>query len=87
VQSFEGRRPDIDYPCSWTYRVICVDAEVLTRDIARLVEDAVHTLEHIGESNSGRYQRLELVVEVVDEGHRNRVFQALGTFPGVRFVL
>jgi putative lipoic acid-binding regulatory protein len=87
VQTFDGRRPEISYPCSWTYRVICTDEDVLRNDIQRLVESAEHSLSRIGASASGRYQRLELIVKVKDEEHRNRVFKALGSFAGVRFVL
>lgn len=79
--------PEISYPCSWTYRIICTDEAALRATVARLAADAVHTLANIGGSASGRYQRLELVVSVRDEAHRNAIFAGLGQAPTVRFVL
>lgn len=79
--------PEISYPCSWTYRVICTDESALRQAVASLTADAAHTLTNIGGSASGRYQRLELVVAVRDEAHRNAIFAGLGQAPTVRFVL
>ena len=87
MQTFGERRPEISYPCSWTYRVICTDEEDLRRAVAGIVGAAKHTLALIGASASGRYRRLELVVEVRDEPHRNEIFAALGRVQTVRFVL
>lgn len=87
MQTFGDRRPELSYPCSWTYRVICTDEKALRGAIAGIVGAAVHTLERIGQSMTGRYQRLELVVEVRDEPHRNEIFVALGRLQSVRFVL
>ena len=52
-----------------------------------IVGAAVHSVKNVGASSAGRYQRLELVVEVRDEAHRNEIFVALGRVPTVRFVL
>jgi putative lipoic acid-binding regulatory protein len=78
LQTFGGRRPEISYPCFWTYRVICTDEPALRSAVASIVGAAEHTLERIGDSASGRYHRLELVVSVRDEAHRNEIFVALG---------
>jgi uncharacterized protein len=87
VYPFDGQRPDIDYPCSWPYRIICSDEAALRSAISLIVGSAEHTLVNIGGSSSGRYHRLELVVVVRDEAHRNQIFAALGSAPTVRFVL
>ena len=87
MQTFGERRPEISYPCAWTYRVICTSEPELRAAVTLIVGSAVHTLELIGDSASGRYHRLELVVSVRDEAHRNEIFVALGRLPDVRFVL
>ncbi len=87
MQTFGDRRPEISYPSSWTSRVICTDEEALRTAVTTIVGSAVHTLTRIGDSASGRYHRLELVVSVRDEAHRNEIFVALGRLPTVRFVL
>ena len=87
MQSLEGRRPEISYPCDWTFRIISTDEAELRAAIATIVGTAVHTLAVIGDSASGRYRRFELIVAVRDEEHRNKIFQALGKNSSVRFVL
>jgi putative lipoic acid-binding regulatory protein len=87
VQSLEGRRPEISYPCDWTYRIISTDESELRLAIGTIVGASVHTLSVIGDSASGRYRRFELVVAVRDEEHRNTIFQARGRVASVRFVL
>ncbi len=79
--------PEIAYPCAWTYRIICTDEPALRTAIAALVVDTEHTLTSLAGSESGRYQRLELVATVRDEAQRNAIFAALGKAPSVRFVL
>jgi putative lipoic acid-binding regulatory protein len=86
VQPLEGR-PELSYPCDWTYRIVCSDEGELRRVIGELVGTARHTLKSLGESSGGRYRRVELVLAVRDEPHRNAVFVALTRTTGVRFVL
>lgn len=87
MQPLDSQRPEIDYPCTWTYRVICTDEAVLRAAIRAIVGTAEHSVSNIGSSESGRYQRLELLVTVCDEQHRNEIFAALGREAVVRFVL
>lgn len=87
VDTFGDRRPELSYPCIWTYRVICTDEEALRTAVVALMGTSEHTLVAIGASASGRYQRLELRVHVRDEIERNDIFQALGRIEVVRFVL
>ena len=87
MQTFGERRPEISYPCTWTYRIICTDEHALRTDVVALMGASEHTLEFVGESSGGRYRRLELRVHVRDEGERNDIFAALGKITVVRFVL
>jgi putative lipoic acid-binding regulatory protein len=82
-----GGRPEIHYPCSWTYRIICTREDAVRAAVPGIVGPLAHRLQHLGASSAGRYQRLELVLEVRDEAHRNEIFAALGRLSEVRFVL
>lgn len=87
MDTFGDRRPEILYPCTWTYRLICTDEEVLRSAVLALMGSSEHVLVPVGDSPSGRYRRLELRVHVRDEGERNDIFVALGRIDVVRFVL
>lgn len=83
----EGQ-PELEYPRSWSYRIICTDETVLRAAVPGIVGKAVqHSLIHVGASGSGRYQRLELSLEVRDQAQRDAIFRALGAVLGVKFVL
>jgi putative lipoic acid-binding regulatory protein len=66
---------------------VCTDETALRALVARLVGDAEHRLTSLGASTGGRYRRVELVIQVRDEAHRNEVFVALNRSELVRFVL
>jgi len=80
-------RPEIAYPTSWTYRIICTREDAVRTAMTGIVGPIEHSLRHLGASSAGRYQRLELVLEVRDEAHRNEIFAALTRLAEVRFVL
>lgn len=86
MQPLAGR-PVILYPCPWTYRIVCTDEPALRALVATLVGESEHRLTSRGASSGGRYQRVELVLTVRDEAHRNEVFVALSRAEGVRYVL
>lgn len=86
MQPLEGR-PVISYPCSWTYRIVCSDEPALRALVAGFVGDSEHRLTSLGSSSGGRYQRVELVLTVRDEAHRNEVFVTLSRSAVVQYVL
>ena len=84
---FDGKHPEILYPCPWTYQLIVQDEELVRPLVAELAGSDAHTLELSRESTGGKYHSLRFVLTVRDEEHRLRVFEALRSHPGVRFVL
>lgn len=84
---FEGRKPEIDYPCPWTYRVIGLDEARLRVAVVEIVGDAPHSLRSGNTSGGGKYVSMGLEIEVRDEAHRLRIFESLSTHPEIRFVI
>ena len=82
----EGK-PEIEYPCPWTYRIICTDESAVRAAVFEIVAGAEHTLVHVQTSASGRYQTLQLDLVVRDEAHRLAIFEALARHPAVRFMV
>ena len=79
--------PTIEYPCPWTYRVLCRDEGAVLSALMAIVGDAEHTLASEAAGRSGRYRRIELVVTVRDAPHRDALFEAIVHAPSVAFVL
>ncbi len=86
MRSFDHQRPEITYPCAWSYRVIGADEQRLRAVIVKVLGDTEHSLRLAHESSHGRYRSLALEVVVRDEAHRNSIFSALGQHPDVRFI-
>lgn len=85
--SFEGQKPEILYPCIWSYQVIGADERKLRSAVAEVVGAAEHSLREGHVSKGGKYRSLGLEVRVEDEPERLRIFRGLSTHPSIRFVI
>jgi len=86
MQFIEGR-PDIDYPCSWTYKIIGRAEADMREAIAGIVGDDAHMVTLSNHSAKGNYCSLNLEVTVMDEAHRTGIFSALMEHKSVKIVL
>ena len=84
---FEGRKPEILYPCIWSYQVIGVDEERLRDAVREVIGEAPYTLRPGHVSKGGKYRSLGLDTRVEDEPERLRIFDLLSKHPAIRFVL
>jgi len=85
--NFDGRKPEIAYPGTWTYQVIGPDEARLRAAVQEVVGDVKHTFVPGRSSTGGKYVSLGVELRVEDEAQRLRVFQALSKHPSVRFVI
>ena len=86
MKPFGDQKPEIHYPCAWSYRLIGVDEQRMRAVVAAVVGEAEHSLRLANESSHGRYRSLALEVVVRDEAHRLALFEAFSASPDVRFV-
>ena len=82
---FEGKRPEINYPCTWEFRVIGSDRALLLTKISQIVGNRSHTLED--GNHKGSWLSLSLQLTVHDEAERNALYVSLKDLPGVKMVL
>jgi len=80
-------KPDIEYPCSWIYKVIGTDEPLLRAMIAELLGARAHDLRLSRHSAKGKFTSLRLELTVTDGADRLRIFNALASHPAVRVVL
>jgi len=81
------QRPEIQYPCRWTYAVIGLDEEDLRMAIAAVVRRREHRLSFSRHSAHKKYCSLHLELTVENEADRNRLFVSLKNQPSVKMVL
>lgn len=80
-------RPEIAYPCDWSYVVVGEGEQVLRAHIESALEGAAHRQRVSRTSSSGRYTSIEVTLVVADEEQRLVVFRALQGHPAVRYVI
>ncbi len=81
------KRPEIEYPCNWDYKVIGTDVA----EMVKAIEEAVGSLEYeITPSNiskKGNYFSLNLTVFVPSEVVRDIIFQKVSASMFVKIVI
>ena len=83
----DSRRPEIDYPCNWGYKVIGNDVD----EMLEAIEDASSGLDYsVTPSNiskNGNYFSLNFRMEIPNEVVRNIVYDKLDKSKAVLMVL
>ena len=92
----EGQqRPEITYPCPWSFKIIGTDEDDVRRAVK--ITLAVCLDRNSGErefelglsrrSGEGNYVSLNLTLEVLSESERDAVFSGLADCPEIRMVI
>ena len=87
MEGFCRTKPDIDYPCSWLFKVIGGDREAVAAAIAEVVGEAEHVATYSHSSRCGKYSSFNLEMMVESESHRDDLYNSLAASPVVKVVL
>ncbi len=82
----QTRKPDIDYPCRWEYRLIGSDRE----DICRAIDEIIcqeYQLSRTNSSKNGKYLAMRLLLIVENEKTRDSYFHRLKDHPAIKMVI
>ena len=85
--NFEGKRPEIDYPCGWGYKVIGSDVDRILSAIEEASLGLDYDVTPSNISKNGKYYSLNFTLEVPNEVVRNLVYEKLEKSSDVRMVL
>ena len=80
-------RPDIEYPCTWVYKVIGEDCSLLKDVIVSACSPLSVKISHSHASSKGKYHSLNAEVEVPSEEVRLKVYNTLTSSPAVKIIL
>lgn len=81
------QRPDIEYPCIWTYKVIGRDCTLLKDAIIAACAPLEPVIRLSNSSSGGKYHSLNAELEVPNEEVRLKTYQALKSNPAVKIIL
>jgi putative lipoic acid-binding regulatory protein len=80
-------KPDIAYPCPWTFKLFGTDENLLREAVAELMPLAGYELTLSRTSSRGRYLCMNLELTVVSDEDRTSVFEALNAHSQILLVL
>ena len=80
-------RPEIEYPCLWTYKVIGVDRSLLQDVIIETCSPHAVLVSPSHTSSKGKYHSLNAELVVPDEKTRLRIYEILKNHAAVKLVL
>lgn len=80
-------RPEIEYPCTWVYKVIGEDCSLLKDVIVTACSPLPVKISHSNKSSKGKYHSLNAELEVPTEEFRLKVYETLKCCPAVKIIL
>lgn len=78
---------NIEYPCSWVYKIIGPDEDAMRRAVAEIVGEVSCSVTPSHSSKTGEYQCLDVRLTVESESHRLSLYRDLRSHAAVKVVL
>jgi len=82
-----GKKLELDYPCSWCYKVISSEQKALQNAIREVIDEREHTLTASNTSKSGKFISMNLEMLVHNEDDRQFIYDALKKHQDIKMVL
>ena len=80
-------RPDIDYPCQWSYKIIGRDKDKLLACIKEIMGNKRYTCSVGNVSKTGKFTTYNTSCKVEDETERNKIFKYFEDHAAVEMVI
>lgn len=82
-----NRKPEIDYPCNWFYKIIGTNVDEMIIAVEEIVIGHEYEITPSNISSNERYFSLNLKVFVPSEMVRDIIFQKLDKHMSIKFVI
>jgi uncharacterized protein len=77
----------LEYPCSWSYKLIGHEKEAIQKAIHDVILQREHSLDHSNKSKTGKYVSMNLDLVIQNEDERNFIYEALKAHQHIKMVL
>jgi putative lipoic acid-binding regulatory protein len=85
--NLDERRPDIEYPTSWQYKIIGSDVDEMLSAVAESIKGLDYEVSSSNVSKNEKYFSLNVSVIVPSEVVRDLIFQNLAKHPAIKIVI
>ena len=83
----ENKKPQIEYPCKWPYKIIGDNIGEMIKAVEEAVTDLEYDLTPSNISRKGKYFSLNITVVVPSEIIRDLIFQKLTKHPAIKYIM
>ncbi len=88
MDDLNNRKPQIDYPCAWQFKLIGWDREAIQNAVAAIVDDSIaYILNDSRASSKGKYISMSLELILESEEMRLTYYQQFADHMAIKFVL
>jgi putative lipoic acid-binding regulatory protein len=81
------KKLQLEYPCSWVYKIIGPDKDKMQSAVAEIIRDCKHIISHSRSSETAKYHCLNVKLTVESESQRTALYEALKAHPAIKMVL
>jgi putative lipoic acid-binding regulatory protein len=87
VPDSENKRPKIDYPVKWDYKIIGKDVDILLKAVEEVLPGLQYEVKFSNVSSNEKYYSLNVSVTVTSEALRDIIFQKFSDHPDIKIVI
>lgn len=78
---------ELDYPCSWVYKVVVLESVNITEVVREILIEREHKLVESRASSKGKFKSYTLDLLVHNEDDRKTIYELLGKHSSIKMVL
>ena len=87
ILNARDKKLELTYPCSWEYKLIASEKEVLKQAVIDVIDAREHNLTHSKNSKGGKYISMNLNILVHNEEDRNYIYETLKAHKNLKMLL
>jgi len=78
---------ELNYPCSWEYKLIIKDENIINAIVKDILDEREHSLKPSKQSKGGKFKSYTLELLVHNEDDRKELYKMLGDHEHIKMVL
>jgi putative lipoic acid-binding regulatory protein len=83
----DNNKLQMEYPCSWVYKIIGVDPDEMRCAVAEIIQDRHYEISLSRSSQTAQYTCLNVELTVESESHRKSLYETLKAHRAVKIIL
>lgn len=87
LSNLEDKKPEITYPCEWTFKIIGTDELLIRKAVEEIIKNRTCTVESSNKSKTGKYISLSVKFTLLSEKEKNDFYSEFSKHKEIKFIL